>query len=78
MKKILSVLIAIILLFSIGGCSKQEEPYKKEIVKIAGLKGPTSIGMIKMFKEKPFLGENLESEYEVAQSPDILVSKLLS
>ncbi|MBF8983950.1 ABC transporter substrate-binding protein [Lutibacter sp. B2] len=78
MKKILSVLIVIILLFSIGGCSKQEDSYKKEIVNIAGLKGPTSIGMIKMFEEKPLLGENLESEYEVAQSPDILVSKLLS
>ncbi|QEK13358.1 ABC transporter substrate-binding protein [Crassaminicella thermophila] len=80
MKKILSLLMVLMLIFSAVGCSKKEETNKseKEIVKIAGLKGPTSIGMIKMFEEKPSLGENFDSVYEVAQNPDILVSKLLS
>ncbi|TCO78655.1 ABC transporter substrate-binding protein [Marinisporobacter balticus] len=87
MKKILSLMMFFLLVFSVVGCSKKDNTYgdvqgnkavEKEFVKIVGLKGPTSIGMIKMFEEKPFLGENLDSSYEIAGSPDILVSKLLS
>ncbi|MCT4606987.1 MAG: ABC transporter substrate-binding protein [Marinisporobacter sp.] len=87
MKKIVSFMMIFVLLFTIVGCSKQEAPEKntkeekvveKEAVKIAGLKGPTSIGMIKMFEEKPLLGENIDASYEVEATPDLLVSKLLS
>lgn len=70
------------------GCSKQEdlkeeniqvEEKKEEVsVKVTGLKGPTSIGMIQLFEENPSLGENIDVEYEVSQSPDLLVSKLVS
>lgn len=97
MKRFLSVLIMLLLVFSVAGCTAQqedtndnakqqsetkenhEEASEEQITaKIAGLKGPTSIGMIKMFEEKPSLGEGIVSTYEVAESPDILVSKLLS
>ncbi|QZY55371.1 ABC transporter substrate-binding protein [Crassaminicella profunda] len=87
MKKLLSFMMIFLLLFSVIGCSKeeatdenvkQEKVIEKEVVKIAGLKGPTSIGMIKMFEEKPILGENIDSAYEVAGTPNLLVSKLLS
>jgi NitT/TauT family transport system substrate-binding protein len=47
-------------------------------IKIAGLKGPTSIGMIKLFEDKPSLGENIDSTYEVANTPDIINAKLIS
>jgi len=49
-----------------------------KIVNIASLKGPTSIGMIKMHEENPSLGENITVSYEIAASPDIMISKLLS
>ncbi|QXM06858.1 ABC transporter substrate-binding protein [Crassaminicella indica] len=80
MKKVLSFMMILVLLFTAVGCSKKEAKYenKKEAVKIAGLKGPTSIGMIKMFEEKPSLGKNIDTSYEVVASPDLLVSKLLS
>ncbi|MCT4619462.1 MAG: ABC transporter substrate-binding protein [Marinisporobacter sp.] len=87
MKKILSFMMILVLLFTIVGCSKQEvkdesvkeeKVVEKQVVKIAGLKGPTSIGMIKMFEEKPLLGENIDASYEVAATPDLLVSKILS
>lgn len=87
MKKFLSFIMIFLLTFGVIGCSKQDNTYEdkqenkvveKEVVKIAGLKGPTSIGMIKMFEEKPNLGENLDSSYEIATTPDVLISKLLS
>jgi NitT/TauT family transport system substrate-binding protein len=47
-------------------------------VRIASLKGPTSIGMLKLHKENPSLGNNVSSSYEIVPSPDIMVSKILS
>jgi NitT/TauT family transport system substrate-binding protein len=47
-------------------------------INIASLKGPTSIGMIKIHEEKPSLGENTAANYEIVSSPDIMISKLLS
>lgn len=48
-----------------------------DMVKIAGLQGPTSIGMIKMIEEKPNLYKS-ESNYEIIANTDLLVSKLQS
>jgi NitT/TauT family transport system substrate-binding protein len=47
-------------------------------VKIASLKGPTSIGMLKLHKEKPSLGNNVISSYEIVPNPEVMVSKILS
>ena len=47
-------------------------------VNIGSLNGPTSIGMIKLHEEKPSLGKNVTSNYEIVPSPDIMISKLLS
>ena len=47
-------------------------------VKIASLKGPTSIGMLKLHKENPSLGNNVNSSYEIVPNPEVMVSKILS
>ena len=47
-------------------------------IKIASLNGPTSIGMIKLHLEKPSLGEEVITDYEIVPSPDIMISKLLA
>jgi len=47
-------------------------------INIGSLKGPTSIGMIKLHEEKPSLGENIVSNYEIVANPDIMISKMLS
>jgi NitT/TauT family transport system substrate-binding protein len=48
------------------------------IINIASLKGPTSIGMIKMHEDHPSLGESITTNYEIVASPDIMISKILS
>ena len=55
-----------------------EEVQEEIVVNIAALTGPTAIGMIKMIDEEPSLGGNVTTNYEIVQTPDILVSKLLS
>jgi len=47
-------------------------------LEVAGLKGPTSIGMMLMFEDPPSLGDGVDLEFSVVPTPDNMVSKLLS
>ncbi len=69
-----------IILAAEGTAEKPGQEQEKAPVSltIGSLKGPTGIGMIRLFENKPQLGANVTSNYELAGSPDILVSKLLS
>ncbi|HOV37954.1 MAG TPA: ABC transporter substrate-binding protein [Spirochaetales bacterium] len=49
-----------------------------QTVRIAALKGPTGLGMIKLFQEKPELAPSVQSEYFAFASPDILLPRLLN
>ncbi len=80
MKKIVLCLILGLLVFGAAGCSEQksEEPTPPVEVKIAGLKGPSSMGMIKMIDEQISFGENVSVNYDIVPAPDTLVAKLLN
>ncbi|AOY74507.1 ABC transporter substrate-binding protein [Clostridium formicaceticum] len=54
---------------------KQEE---KIHTKVAAPSGAPTLSMIKMFKENPSLGENVEVSYESVKSPDLMASRLMS
>jgi NitT/TauT family transport system substrate-binding protein len=55
-----------------------EEAVENVTVKVGALKGPTSIGMIKMIDETPVFDENVDVEYEIMPAPDLLIAKLLT
>jgi ABC-type nitrate/sulfonate/bicarbonate transport systems, periplasmic components len=76
MRRTLLVIVVVFLFLSAAGCGLTKNS-EKVLVNIAALQGPTSIGMIKMIEDKPLLGQNVEANYQVAPSPDIMVSKLL-
>lgn len=84
MKKISLILLSILLIFSVSACTQTAEPEPQAEqqtpidVKVAGLKGPTSIGMIKMIDEQQAIGENTNVSYDILPTPDVLVSKLLN
>ncbi len=80
MKKITLYAIIGLLIFGFAGCSEQteEEPLSPTEVKIAGLKGPSSMGMIKMIDEEITFGENISVDYDIVPAPDTLVAKLLN
>ncbi|AKL96385.1 ABC-type nitrate/sulfonate/bicarbonate transport system, periplasmic component [Clostridium aceticum] len=54
---------------------KQEE---KIHIKVAAPSGAPTLSMIKMFKENPSLGKNVEVSYESVKSPDLMASRLMS
>ncbi len=53
-------------------------PAEQAKVTIAGLAGPTSMGMIKMISEKALNSNAFEVSYEIANAPDTLTGKLIS
>lgn len=56
----------------------EEEIVEEKInVRVAGLNGPTSIGMIKLFEDYTNPKENVEISYTNASAPDQLVGKLI-
>ncbi|WP_053954853.1 ABC transporter substrate-binding protein [Inediibacterium massiliense] len=75
MRKFLSLVLSFMIIFTMSACSTEE---KEITVKVVGLKGPTSIGMIQMFEANPSLGKNINTSYEVIETPDQMVAKILS
>lgn len=77
-------LILAMFMLSVAGCSsaKKESTEKAapEAVnfKVAVLRGPTAVGMVKMMDEQPSLGDNVKAEYVIEQTPDTLSAKLLT
>jgi NitT/TauT family transport system substrate-binding protein len=56
----------------------EEETIEEKInVSVAGLNGPTSIGMIKLFEDYTNPTKNIEINYTNASAPDQLVGKLI-
>lgn len=57
---------------------KQEEVVEPVNVTIAGLKGPTSIGMIKMIDEVSLKSDKYNVEYVAESAPDSLTGKIIN
>lgn len=92
MKKFSLLLVLMLVLSLFVGCSQEKTPVEstpveetqpKEVkepvnVNIAGLKGPTSIGMINLIDEKALNSDKYNVEYIVESTPDALTGKIIS
>lgn len=85
MKKYSFLLVIVLVLGVLAGCSKipnlPETPNQNiqpVNVTIAGLKGPTSIGMIKMIDEKALQSDKYNVEYIQEAAPDSLTGKIIN
>ena len=70
-----SALLVICLTACSGSGSKPVEAVKATV---AGIAGPTSIGMIQMIDGKMLNEGSYQTEYEIAQAPDMLVGKIIN
>ena len=80
MKKVLSLVLAVLLVFSMVGCGKTEESdssYEKETVTIAALKGPTALGMLKMMEDQENGVAPDNYEIELAGSADEILGRII-
>lgn len=71
MNKLCCFLLSMILCFSFAGCSKEnaKEPEEKVSVRVGGLKGPTSMGLLFMMEEE---SEN-QYDFKMATAADELL-----
>ncbi len=83
LKKILSVVIcAFLIVGAFAGCKSENtaKPQKEvtpAVVRIGALKGPTAMGMLKLFEDADNKKTENSYEYKIAGSPDELTPKLL-
>jgi len=79
MKKIYLVLFMVFISFNLMACGAKNSPDEHVSVSIASLKGPTSIGMIKLIDDSSSIdSDNVSVSLEVIPSPDLLVPRLLN
>ncbi|MDD4776442.1 MAG: ABC transporter substrate-binding protein [Syntrophomonas sp.] len=83
-RRILALLILGLWAAAISGCqsipprTSQKNPVDTISFKVAVLRGPTALGMVKMLDSPPNLGIDTTAEYVIEQSPDTLSAKLLT
>ncbi len=89
MKKILCFLICLCIISTLLiGCNQNTQVEEKDTsdtqnskpvdVNFVVVKGPTAVSIIKMLSDKPSLGNNVNINYMLEQSPDLMVSKVVS
>jgi NitT/TauT family transport system substrate-binding protein len=57
---------------------RYEEPAAPAVLRVAALKGPTGLGMIKLFRDPPELGAGVSADFAAYGSPDVLLPRLLT
>ncbi|PKM73158.1 MAG: hypothetical protein CVU91_06215 [Firmicutes bacterium HGW-Firmicutes-16] len=92
-KKNVALILCLVLSFALlAGCGKKNvststdvpevtasaAPVEQVNVTVAGLAGPTSMGMIKMISEKALNSDAYAVNYEIASAPDTLTAKLIT
>lgn len=79
MKKILSILLTLVLIFSFAGCAKDtvDEVNLKEVkANVFGISGPTGIGLAKLMKDAKAGNGSLDYNIQLAASNDEIVAKI--
>lgn len=84
MKKFLGLFCVLTVVLIFAGCSGDNDKTKENTVveplelSIYGLNGPSSMGMIKLFEEKPSFGENVIPTFTNVSQPDEIIGKLVT
>ena len=85
MKKIFALLLSLVMVFSLCACSgsapaeeaPEETTFEGTTIRLGGLKGPTSMGMVKMLSDSEAGNTVNTYEFTMAGSADELTPKLL-
>lgn len=75
MKKLIALLLCLALTLSFVGCTPKSEA---EVFNVGTLKGPSSIGLVKVMDTETPLGENTTVNFDIQGAPDNIVAKLIN
>ena len=76
MKKVFSLLLAMVMLLSVSALTAAEG--EKAVVNVASLKGPTSMGMVKLIQEDKEGTSVNDYNFEVVGAPDEITGKIVT
>ncbi|MGE5453769.1 MAG: ABC transporter substrate-binding protein [Methylocystaceae bacterium] len=84
MKKTMTCLLLASAIMLLSGCSTEKfvapvsAPNQPEsTVKVATLRGPSAVSLIPMLDTKPFLTKRVKTEYQIYNSPDLMIPDLV-
>lgn len=78
MKKLISILLTLTLVFTISGCSAQKEELKAatEPIRVSILKGPTGMGMVKLMQDNEDKKTLNPYEFSMSATADEIVANI--
>lgn len=76
-KRFFLLFLLVAILLSTASCG-QKQPEEKTSVVVAGLRGPTSMGMIRLFEEQSLNNDSYTVEYIAESAPDALTAKIIN
>lgn len=76
-KRVLCIFLVAAIILTTMSCG-QKQPAEKISVVIAGLRGPTSMGMIRMIDEQSLNSDSYSVEYITESAPDTLTARILN
>ena len=76
-KRIIALILLVAVLATTTSCF-QKQPAEKTNVVVAGLRGPTSMGMIRLFEDQSLNSDSYSVEYIAESAPDALTAKILN
>lgn len=77
MKKVISLLLVFAILFAFAACGttdNEEKPYESISMKVAGLSGPTGIGLVNLMKSQDDKTAKNDYQFSVVSDPTEIVS----
>lgn len=77
-RRLVFALTALLLTIVLSGCTAPGIETEEVTIRIVALKGPTGVGLVQMLEEKPSLGKNVTTDYQVAETPDIVTARVLN
>ena len=75
-KKTLTVIISIVLILSVAGCSGEKN--EEKTVRVAALNGPTGMGMVKLIEDGSEGKTKLNYDFTLTGSPEDLNGKIIN
>lgn len=72
--KIISVMLVLAMLFAFAACNAKEEEYESVEIRVAGLAGPTGVGMVKLMADQENALTKNDYKFELVSDPQQIVA----